>query len=62
MVAGTVGDDGSVTFAKGESAGTYGVVDEIAGRALAAGAQVLGVRRDDIPGKASLAAVLRYAV
>lgn len=62
VVAGTVADDGSVRFAEGESAGTYGVVDEIAGRALVSGATVLGVRRDDIPGKASLAAVLRYAV
>jgi len=62
VVAGTVADDGSVTFAKGESAATYGVVDEIAGRALASGAQVLAVRREDIPAKASLAAVLRYAI
>ena len=40
---------------------SYGVVDEIAGRAFTAGARVLGVRRADIPGGASLAAILRYA-
>jgi hypothetical protein len=35
------------------------VVDEIAGRALRSGAKVFGVRKDDIPDRKSLAAILR---
>lgn len=63
VVPGTVDEStGAVTFAAAEGAGTYGVVDEIAGRALAAGGRVLGVRHDDIPGGAPLAAILRYPV
>ena len=54
--------DGAVTFADAASAETYGVVDEIAGRVLAAGGQVLGVRRDEVPGGGDLAAILRFAV
>lgn len=63
VIPGTVdAEDGRVTFAEGPSAGTYGIVDEIAGRALLSGARVLGVRKDDIPGRAHLAAILRYPV
>ncbi|MGU9981197.1 hypothetical protein ACJ4V0_14260 [Phreatobacter sp. HK31-P] len=63
VVPGTVDEaDGTVHLSKDEGAKTYGVVDEIAGRALVAGATVLAVRRDDIPGGASLAAILRYAL
>ena len=63
VVPGTVDEaTGAVAFAEAEGPGTYGVVDEIAGRVLAAGGQVLGVRRAEIPGGGSLAAVLRYAV
>jgi hypothetical protein len=58
---GTIDDDGTVTFAKSPSAASYGVVDEIARRALHSGARVLGVRRADIPGGGNLAAILRYA-
>jgi Bacterial archaeo-eukaryotic release factor family 11 len=54
--------DGRVTFANGPDARSYGVVDEIAGRALLTGARVWGVRKDDIPGRAHLAAILRYPV
>lgn len=55
---------GAVTFAKdgAAGAGSYGVVDEIAGRALRTGARVLAVRARDIPGEAPLAAILRYAL
>jgi hypothetical protein len=61
VVPGTVDEsDGRVTFAHGPSAGSYGVVDEIAGRALLSGARVLGVRKNDIPGRTHLAAILRY--
>lgn len=63
VLPGTVDDaDGTVHFAAGPCAATYGIVDEIAGRTLAAGGTVLGVRRDDIPGRGSLAAVLRYSI
>jgi hypothetical protein len=49
-----------VTFAESTSAANYDVVDEIAGRALLTGARALGVRRADLPGGGSLAAVTRY--
>lgn len=63
IVHGTVDDeDGSVRFADGPSAGTYGIVDEIASRALKSGATLLAARRADIPGNASVAAILRYAI
>jgi len=63
VVPGTVGDeDGAVTFAEAPSADTYGVVDEIVSRALKAGARVVSARKDDVPGKGVLAAILRYPV
>jgi hypothetical protein len=63
VIPGTVDEaDGRVMFAEGPSAKTYGIVDEIAGRALLTGARVLGVRKDDIPDRTHLAAILRYPV
>lgn len=53
---------GAVDFAGKETAASYGVVNEIAVRAMAGGARVLSVRREDIPGEGALAAILRYAV
>lgn len=53
---------GAVTFDEAQSAASYGIVDEIAARVLRSGGTVYAVRRDDIPGNASLAAILRYAV
>ncbi|GGC89095.1 baeRF11 domain-containing protein [Chelatococcus reniformis] len=61
VLPGTVGADGSVSFADAASADNYGVVDEIADRVILSGGRVLGVRKADIPGGGSLAAVLRYA-
>ncbi len=55
-------DDGSITFADGPSAATYGIVDEIAGRALLSGAEIVAARRGDIPGGGTLAAILRYPI
>jgi hypothetical protein len=54
-------EDGGVTFAPAASAATHGVVDEIAGRVFTSGGRVLALRRDEVPGRGDLAAVLRYA-
>lgn len=63
VLPGTIDDEtGAVTFADEESASTYGLVDEIAGRALETDARVLGVRKADLPGEGVLAAILRFAV
>lgn len=59
VVAGSIDPDtGAVTL---DAAAGYGLVDEIARRALLTGARVLAVRRADIPDGAELAAVLRFA-
>jgi len=52
---------GAVTFDEEDDAVNYGVVDEIARRVWLSGGRVLAVRRDDIPGQNSVAAILRYA-
>jgi hypothetical protein len=52
--------DGSVTYATNDDAETYSVVDEVARRALCTGARVLGAKRDDLPNRAPLVAILRY--
>jgi hypothetical protein len=63
VVSGTVDEaTGSISFAESADATSYGIVDEIAGRALAGGAQVLGVRKLDLPSDSALAAILRYPV
>ena len=63
VIPGTVDEeDGRVTFAERASAQNYSIVDEIAARALLSGASVLGVRKEDIPGGASLAAILRFPI
>ena len=53
---------GAITLSDSADATSYGIVDEIAGRVLLSGGRVLGVRKADIPGGGSLAAVLRYAI
>jgi hypothetical protein len=63
VIPGTVDDeDGTVTLADHASADTYGVVDEIVSRALKSGARIIAARKDDVPGKGVLAAILRYAI
>jgi release factor family 11 len=53
---------GAIELRAAGDARDYGVVDEIARRTFIAGGRVLAVRRDDIPGAAPLAAILRYPV
>jgi hypothetical protein len=64
IVPGTVDElDGQITLGEGRPEQTYGVVDEIARRALLTGARVLGVRASDLPdevGAGPLAATLRH--
>ena len=62
IVPGTVDDEGRVSFAEGQGPASYGIVDEIAARALLSGARVVAVRRDEVPGGSDLAAILRYAL
>ncbi|MGF1621697.1 MAG: hypothetical protein ACFCUR_13910 [Rhodomicrobiaceae bacterium] len=63
VIPGTLDETtGAVSFADGPDATSYGIVDEIAARALASGATVLGVRKTDLPGEGALAAILRYPV
>jgi hypothetical protein len=62
VVPGLVSDlDGSVTYAASDDAEAYSVVDEVARRALYSGARVMGARREELPDRAPLAAILRYA-
>src|ERR1700731_212780 len=61
VIPGLVSDvDGSVTYSTSDDAETYSVVDEVARRALCTGARVLGARREDLPGRAPLIAILHY--
>jgi release factor family 11 len=63
VVSGAIDEEtGAVTFDDTGDAVNYGVVDEIARRAWVNGGTVLAVRRDDIPGQASVAAILRYSL
>jgi hypothetical protein len=62
VVPGTVDEEtGAVTFAAAEGPDSYGVADRVALMALATGARVLSVRREDLPQPAPVAATLRYA-
>ncbi|MBY8862144.1 hypothetical protein K7711_37115 [Nocardia sp. CA2R105] len=59
-VHGTVGEDGSLTFAATGQADAPGVLDEIARRVLLSDGRVLAVRAADLPDSAHAAAILRY--
>jgi hypothetical protein len=62
VVPGQVDEEtGAVTLDDVNDAVNYGVVDEIARRVWLNGGRVLAVRRSDIPGNGSVAAILRYA-
>ena len=62
VVPGRVDEEtGAVSFDAAGDAINYGVVDEIARRVWLNGGKVLAVRRDDVPGEGSVAAILRYA-
>ena len=55
-------DSGAVTLEAADDAVNYGVIDEIARRVLRSGGRVLALRREDVPGEAPAAAILRFAV
>jgi hypothetical protein len=62
VVPGYVDEEtGAVTLDDTNDSVNYGVVDEIARRVWMNGGNVVAVRRDDIPGNGSVAAILRYA-
>ena len=62
VVPGSVDEEtGAVTIDDADDAVNYGIVDEIARRVWLNGGRVLAVRRGDIPGEASVAAIFRYA-
>ena len=61
VVPGLVSDiDGSVVYSASDDAENYSVVDEVARRALFTGARVMGARREELPDRAPLTAILRY--
>src|SRR3982075_922235 len=61
VIPGLVSDiDGSVIYSASDDAETYSVVDEVARRALSTGARVLGARKEELPDRAPLTAILRY--
>jgi hypothetical protein len=62
-ISGSVDEtSGAITFSEFDHAYNYGVVDEIARRALLSGARVVAVRGDEVPGGGPAAAITRFAV
>lgn len=62
-VDGIVDDEtGDLRIDERDEVGNYGVVDEITRRVLAAGGRVLAVRKEQVPGEADAAALLRFAI
>jgi LmbE family N-acetylglucosaminyl deacetylase len=63
VVTGTLDETGLITLSDSDKTyETYGVCDAIAMRALATGATVLAVRKEDIPDGSPVAGVLRYPI
>ncbi len=63
VVPGLIDEEtGVITFSEEADAVGYGVVDEVARRVWLTGGTVLAVRRDDIPGGGSIAAIFRYPI
>src|ERR1700738_3855764 len=63
VIPGLVSDiDGTVIYSASDDAENYSVVDEVARRALYTGARVMGARKDELPDRAPLTAILRYEV
>lgn len=61
VLPGTIDETtGAIAFDKDATSDNFGLIDEIARRALLGGADVLAVRATDIPGGTPLAAILRY--
>ena len=60
IVIPTLAEFKALTYAASNDAETYSVVDEVARRTLYAGAKVLGARREELPDRAPLVAILRY--
>lgn len=62
-VDGTVDEEtGDIEFDSADTLANYGVIDEIARRVLDSGGRVLAVRKEQVPGGADAAAILRFAV
>lgn len=61
-IAGTLADDGTVTYSEADDAQNYGVVDEILRRALVVNARVYAVRAAEMPDGATVAATFRFPV
>lgn len=53
---------GALTLSEADDAIDYGVVDEIARRALLTGARVVAVRADEVPGGSAAAGIMRFPV
>lgn len=62
-VDGVVDDEtGAITIDDADTVRNYGVIDEVARRVLGSGGRVFAVRREQVPGEAEAAAILRFAV
>ena len=61
MIPGSIDEaTGALTLSATDDAADYGVAGEIARRVWLSGGRVVAVRRDHVPGRNSVAAILRY--